>query len=103
MAARGTERVESSISSQVGYFLRGSLSVNLTMCINRCVRVAEEGTAPSMEGRMRIRVSVPAYKLVYEQGSEEVLVHRWEKEAETMIQRARTREEERRKSQWLLY
>ncbi|KDR85669.1 hypothetical protein GALMADRAFT_234672 [Galerina marginata CBS 339.88] len=69
--------------------------------LRRCVRVAEEGTAPSVEDRMKIRVSVPTYKLVFEGGCEDMIWHDWGKEGEEMLGRAQVREEERRRSPWL--
>ena len=52
---------------------------------------------------MRIRVSVPSYKLVYEQGSEEMI---WRalpgREIEMLKMQARAREEERRRSVFLM-
>ncbi|KAF8910078.1 hypothetical protein CPB84DRAFT_1673093 [Gymnopilus junonius] len=70
--------------------------------LRRCLRVAEEGTAPLWEEGMKIRVSFPAYKLVYEEGSEDMVWHDWGKEQGDMVSRARLREEERRRCQWLL-
>ncbi|KAF8971663.1 hypothetical protein BDZ97DRAFT_1135733 [Flammula alnicola] len=69
--------------------------------IYRCMRVAEEGTASLTEDHMKIRVSVPTYKLVYEDGCEDMIWHGWEKETGEMMARSRVREEERRRSQWL--
>jgi len=44
---------------------------------------------------------VPSYKLVYEAGSEDLVLHDWGKEGEEMQVRARLRDEERRRSQWV--
>ncbi|KAF9567836.1 hypothetical protein CPC08DRAFT_680594 [Agrocybe pediades] len=100
--ARWREYVDTYVMTHPTEWLPESRKESSPVFLRRCVRVAEEGTAPSIEGRMRIRVSVPAYKLVYERGSEETIVHRWEKEGEDLGERARRREEERRKTQWLV-
>ncbi|PPQ77023.1 hypothetical protein CVT25_014839 [Psilocybe cyanescens] len=67
-----------------------------------CVRVGEEShdrsTASFIEDRIKIRVSFPKYKLVYEAGCEDIIVT---KGGEDLKARARQREEERRKSHWL--
>ncbi|KAF8167408.1 hypothetical protein B0H34DRAFT_644805 [Crassisporium funariophilum] len=77
---------------------KGSAAVFL----RRCVRVADEGTAPVLEDHMKIRVSVPMYKMVYEGGSEELIWHDWGKQEVGMRERGRIREEERRRSDWVL-
>lgn len=64
--------------------------------------MAEEGTAPLTEEGMKIRVSLPTYKLLYEEGSEDMVWHDWGRDREDMVARARLREEERRKSRFLL-
>ncbi|KAF9531885.1 hypothetical protein CPB83DRAFT_760648 [Crepidotus variabilis] len=69
--------------------------------LRRCVRMAEEGTAPLVKDRMRIRICLPTYKLMYEAGSEDFIVHDWGKDEEDMSVRARKREEERRRHHWL--
>ena len=63
--------------------------------IFRCLRVA--GETLFMEDHMKVRVSVPSYKLVYEAGCEDFIWHRWRKEVGELETRAKGREEERRK------
>lgn len=72
----------------------------LVVAIYRSIRV-DENTAPGTK-HMKIRVSLPSYKLVYERGSEEVMWRRrgGAEEAELRV-RAQGREEERRKSIFL--
>lgn len=69
--------------------------------IFRCGRLAEGNTAPNRESTMKIRVDVRTYKLVYEAGGEDVVWRGVGKEEEVLRERARVREEERRKSQWV--
>lgn len=60
-----------------------------------------ESTA-SVTKHMRVRISLPSYKLVYESGSEDVVWNGRSREAEAILkERSRSREEERRKSRWL--
>ena len=61
------------------------------------MRVAGESTAPVVEDHMKVRIGVPTYKLVYETGSEDLILHAWDKESSEMLARARAREEERRR------
>lgn len=70
------------------------------MCIYRCLR--EGSTAPFIDDHMRVRVSVPSYKLVYEAGCEDFVFHRWRNERVILETRAKGRDEERRKSRWLI-
>jgi len=70
--------------------------------LRRCVRVAEGNTASNRESTMKIRVDLRTYKLVYEAGGEEVMLRGAGKEEEVLRERARVREEERRKSQWVV-
>lgn len=65
--------------------------------IYRNVRVAAEGTAPLVEDHMKVRINIPSYKLVYEEGCEDLVWYRWDKDTEEMQNRARLREEERRR------
>ncbi|KAK0505793.1 histone deacetylase complex, SIN3 component [Armillaria luteobubalina] len=65
----------------------------------RSIRHSADGTAVSGEGLMSVRISVPTYKIVYEGGSEEALFACLT--SSSLIERARVREEERRKSPWL--
>jgi paired amphipathic helix protein Sin3a len=52
---------------------------------------------------MRVRISLPLYKLVYESGSEDFVCDVRSRDEEDMLrERARERGEERRKSRWLL-
>jgi len=71
------------------------------MFIYRCVREAAEDTA--IDDHMRVRVSLPSYKLVYEAGCEDFIFHRWRNEGAVLETRAKGRDEERRKSRWLLH
>ncbi len=50
---------------------------------------------------MKIRLDAPTYKLVYEAGSEDMIIHDWGQDEEEMRARARQREEERRRSPFL--
>jgi paired amphipathic helix protein Sin3a len=76
--------------------IEGCLSVE---CIYRCLReAAEDGTAPVVDDHMRVRVSVPSYKLVYEAGCEDFI---WRNEGGILETRAMGRDEERRRSRWL--
>lgn len=61
------------------------------------MRVAGESTAPLVEDHMKVRIGVPTYKLAYETGSEDLILHVWDKESNEMLSRARAREEERRR------
>ncbi|KXN88887.1 Paired amphipathic helix protein pst1 [Leucoagaricus sp. SymC.cos] len=69
--------------------------------LRRCMRLAEGNTAPNEESWMKIRVDLRTYKLVYEAGGEEVVWRGTDREEEELRERARVREEERRKSQWV--
>ena len=77
------------------------------MAIYRCVQGNEEAAATAStvleDDQLRIRISLPAYKVVYENGCEDVIVRVWsEEEGEMLRQRARARSEDRRKSRWLI-
>lgn len=65
------------------------------------MRLAEGNTAPNRESCLKIRVDLRTYKLVYEAGGEESIWREMDKEEEVIRERARVREEERRKSQWV--
>ncbi len=69
----------------------------------RCVRLGEGNRAMGKESCMKIRIDLRTYKVVYEGGSEEVLWRGVDKDEEVLRERARVREDERRKSQWLMY
>lgn len=57
---------------------------------------------PEWEG-MQIRISLGTYKLFYEAGAEDALVCvRGEEEERELRERARVRNEERRRNRWLL-
>lgn len=72
--------------------------------IFRCLRDAAEGsTALFIDDHMKVRVSLPSYKLVYEAGCEDFIFHRWRNEGVILETRAKGRDEERRKSRWLLH
>lgn len=65
--------------------------------------MADEGTASQVEERLKIRISLPTYKLVYEAAGEDIVWHRWQKKDEDeMLERARVREEERRRCRLLV-
>ncbi|KAF8079008.1 histone deacetylase complex, SIN3 component [Lyophyllum atratum] len=69
--------------------------------LRRCVRM-EDGTAPFTR-QMKVRVGLPSYKLVYESGTEDVALRtRGAGEEQQLVMRALGREEERRKSVYLL-
>ncbi|PPQ64081.1 hypothetical protein CVT24_008894 [Panaeolus cyanescens] len=66
--------------------------------LRRCMRVDDEGTAPLVSNLLRIRIGLPGYKLVYEDNGEDMIVHYWDdKEEGRLIERARRRENERKK------
>lgn len=67
----------------------------------RCLRECAEGTAPCTDSQMKIRLNAPVYKIVYEAGSEDMVRHEWGHDEEEMRIRARRRDEERRRCQWL--
>ncbi|KAK0465461.1 histone deacetylase complex, SIN3 component [Desarmillaria tabescens] len=69
------------------------------MFLARSIRHSADGTAVSGEGMLSVRISIPTYKIVYEGGSEEALFAC--SMSSSLIERARAREEERRKSPWL--
>lgn len=65
--------------------------------------MADESTASMVEERLKIRMSLPKYKLVYEAAGEDMLWHRWQKKDEDeMLERARARDEERRRCKLLV-
>ncbi|KAG6845379.1 hypothetical protein H0H87_010488, partial [Tephrocybe sp. NHM501043] len=70
--------------------------------LRRCTR-GEEGTGTAFGRHTKIRVGLPSYKIVYESGTEDVL---WRTrrlvEEQKLLQRAHAREEERRKSVYLV-
>ena len=66
----------------------------LTEFIYRCV---DEGTAFVKDERTQIRIGFPSYKLVYEAGCEDVILG-----TSGTREQAERREEERRKSRWLM-
>lgn len=70
--------------------------------IYRSVRLGEGNTALGKESPMKIRIDLRTYKLVYEAGSEELVLRGVDKDEEVLQERARVREEERRKSQWIV-
>lgn len=70
--------------------------------LRRSMRLAEGNTAPKREDWMKIRVDLRTYKLVYEAGGEETIWRVVDKEEEVLRERARVREEERRKNQWVV-
>lgn len=70
--------------------------------IFRSVRLAEGNTGLNRESWMKIRVDLRTYKLVYEAGGEETMWRGVVREEEVLRERARAREEERRKSRWLV-
>jgi paired amphipathic helix protein Sin3a len=62
----------------------------------------EDRTASSSEKYMRVRISLPSYKVVYESGTEDLFLRGRSVEEETMLmERSEVREEERRRSGWL--
>ena len=66
-------------------------------CNYRCVN---ENTAFVKDERGKIRVSFPSYKLVYEEGCEDVI---WGKTDYTGLEgKAEKRKQERRRSRWLV-
>lgn len=67
--------------------------------INRCARLAEGNTVPNRDSWMKIRVDLRTYKLVYEAGGEEGMWRGVDREEEVLRERARVREEERRKNE----
>ncbi|KAF6754256.1 transcription regulatory protein [Ephemerocybe angulata] len=73
--------------------------------LRRCMQGNEEGSTASKilrEDHTRVRISLPTYKLVYENGCEDMLVRRWSgEEGEMLRERARARSEDRRRSRWL--
>jgi paired amphipathic helix protein Sin3a len=87
----------------VRYFYEGEQKLLLLLCsydlsfIYRCVN---EGCAFIKDERVKIRVSFPSYKLVYEAGCEDVI---WGKTNYTGLEeQAEKREQERRRSRWLV-
>jgi hypothetical protein len=62
--------------------------------------VCDENRPAREEGRMRMCMSVPSYKMVYEGGSEELVV-RMGREDGRVVERAAAREAERRRSLFL--
>jgi hypothetical protein len=99
VGARAKEGEESSIPEAVSR-LRRVLERFRADAIISCLR-NEEGTAPSVDDHMKIRLTAPAYKMVYEAGSEDIVRHEWGQDGEEMRVRARQRDEERRRSHWL--
>lgn len=78
----------------------------MLITIYRCMQGnSEEGSTASKVSRgdhTRIRISLPTYKLVYENGCEDYMVRRWTgKEGEMLRERARARGKDRRQSHWL--
>ena len=62
-----------------------------------------EDTGLSTDKHMRIRISLPSYKLVYECGTEDLILRCRSMEEERMLtERSQMREEERRRSSWLV-
>ena len=57
----------------------------------------DEGTAFVKDERTQIRISFPSYKLVYEAGCEDMILG-----TSGMREQAERREEERRRSRWLI-
>jgi len=100
MGAGAKEREESSIPETVSRLPLKSTHIDRWIIIS-CLRKNEEGTAPSVDDHMKIRISAPAYKIVYEAGSEDMVRHEWGQEEEEMRARARQRDEERKRSIWL--
>jgi hypothetical protein len=100
MGAGAKEREESSIPEAVSHLLQSKFHIDRWIIIS-CLRKNEEGTAPSVDDHMKIRISAPAYKIVYEAGSEDMVRHEWGHEEEEMRARARQRDEERKRSIWL--
>ncbi|KAG6849975.1 hypothetical protein H0H93_002977 [Arthromyces matolae] len=67
--------------------------------LRRCVTSEDASTA--LVKHMKIRVGLPTYKLVYESGSEDVVLRRRNfVEEQKLLSRAQGKEEERRKSEW---
>lgn len=63
---------------------------------------ADETPPPPQQSDMVIRVSLGTYKLFYEAGSEDFVWQKRGDDHETLTERAKARQEERRKSRWLL-
>ncbi|KAF8665510.1 hypothetical protein AX16_000524 [Volvariella volvacea WC 439] len=71
--------------------------------LRRTHRLTEGAIPPSMDLGTRIRINVPNYKILYESGTEDVMWRRWNKEEAVILEeRARVREEERKRSRWLV-
>ncbi|TFK41885.1 histone deacetylase complex, SIN3 component [Crucibulum laeve] len=69
--------------------------------LRRNVRNAE-GTASTIDNYMKIRVNLPSYKLVYEDGCEDfILRRRGKEETEVLKECARARQEDRKRSRWI--
>jgi paired amphipathic helix protein Sin3a len=65
-------------------------------------RTLEDSTALSTAKHMRVRISLPSYKIVYESGTEDLVFRsRMREEEEMLRERSQGREEDRRKSRWL--
>jgi len=63
----------------------------------------ETQTTALMESNMTVRVSLGTYRLFFEGGSEDFILRRWGKDdGEVLEERAKAKQEERRKSRWLL-
>jgi len=67
------------------------------------MRLAEGNTAPNQESWMKIRVNLQTYKLIYEAGGQETIWRGADREEDVLQDRARAREEERQRSQWVQY
>lgn len=76
--------------------------INLTVGMFRNMSTDEIGNIGTGWDAMRIRISLGTYKLFYEADGEDVLVReRGEEEERELMNRARLRHEERRRSRWL--
>jgi paired amphipathic helix protein Sin3a len=65
-------------------------------------RTMEDSTAWSTAKHMRVRISLPSYKVVYESGTDDLVLRSRSREEEEMLrERSWGREEERQKSRWL--
>lgn len=58
-----------------------------------------EAAALVKDERTKIRVSFPSYKLVYEEGCEDMI---WGTHKPDLVEQAEKREQERRRSHWLV-
>ncbi|KAH9486320.1 Transcriptional regulatory protein SIN3 [Psilocybe cubensis] len=98
--ARWREYVNTYVMTHPTEWLPEGKKESSPVFLRRCVRVGEErrSTASVVEDRIKIRVSYPRYKLVYEAGCEDLVVQRQSSE---LRGRARQREEERRKCELL--